>query len=132
MLRDEQIEDEVRVYNQLIPDEGALCATLFVELTGEGALREWLPRLVGIQRAVRLEVGDRVVPGRPQDEDRLTREDVTAAVHYLDFVVGDDAAAAAEALRAGPARLVVDHPAYAASVELSADQRAELAADLTA
>jgi hypothetical protein len=133
MLRDEQIEDEVRVYNELIPDEGELCGTLFVELTDDAQLREWLPRLVGIQRAVRLEVGDRVVPGVPQDEERLTREDVTAAVHYLDFAVGPgDAAAFAAALREGPARIVVDHPAYSAVAELTAEQRAELATDLTA
>ena len=133
MLRDEQIEDEVRVYNELIPDAGELCGTLFVELTDSASLREWLPRLVGIQRAGRLEVGDWVIPGGPQDEDRLTREDVTAAVHYLDFAVGPgDAAAVAAALRDGPARLVVEYPAYAAVAELTAEQRAELAADLTA
>ncbi len=133
MLRDEQIEDEVRVYNELIPDAGELCGTLFVELTDDAALREWLPRLVGIQRSLRLEIGDRVVPGLPQDEERLTREDVTAAVHYLDFAVGpEDAAAVAVQLREGPARIVVDHPAYSAVAELSAAQRAELAADLTA
>jgi hypothetical protein len=133
MLRDEQIEDEVRVYNELIPDEGALCGTLFVELTDDAALREWLPRLVGIQRAIRLEIGNLVVPGIPQDEDRLTREDVTSAVHYLDFVVGrSSAAAVAGALREGPANIVVDHPAYSAVTELTAEQRAELAADLTA
>jgi hypothetical protein len=140
MLRDEQIEDEVRVYNELIPDDGQLCGTLFVELTSDEQLREWLPRLVGIQRAVRLEIGDRVVPGRPLDEERLTREDVTAAVHYLDFTVADGAgsdgagsdgrAAAAAALRAGPVRLVVDHPSYAATVELTPEQRDELARDL--
>jgi hypothetical protein len=133
MLRDEQIADEVRVYNELIPDDGELCGTLFIELTEDGQLREWLPRLVGIQRSVRLEVGDRVIPGAPLGEDRLTREDVTAAVHYLEFRVGPAAApAVADALRAGPARIVVDHPAYSAAAELTAEQRAELARDLTA
>jgi hypothetical protein len=133
MIRDEQIEDEVRIYNELIPDDGELCGTLFIELTGDAQLREWLPRLVGVQRAVRLEIGDRVVPGAPQDEERLTREDVTAAVHYLDFAVGKaDAAEVAAALRTGPARLVVDHPAYQAVAQLSDEQRAELAGDLVA
>jgi hypothetical protein len=137
MLREEQIEDEVRVYNELIPDDGELCGTLFVELTSDEQLREWLPRLVGVQRAVRLEIGDRVVPGRPLDEERLTREDVTAAVHYLAFAVAPaagtdgDPAAVAAALRAGPARLVVDHPAYRATAELTPEQRDELARDLS-
>src|SRR5689334_21048284 len=41
MASDEQIEHEVETYNQLIPDEGELSATLLVELTSEIALREW-------------------------------------------------------------------------------------------
>ena len=49
MLRDEQIAHEVETYNQLIPDAGELSGTLFLELTSDAALREWLPRLVGIE-----------------------------------------------------------------------------------
>ncbi|MDQ1384872.1 MAG: hypothetical protein QOG65_2251, partial [Actinomycetota bacterium] len=41
MLRDEQIAHEVETYNQLIPDENELSATLMIELTSEPALREW-------------------------------------------------------------------------------------------
>ena len=49
MLRDEQIAHEVETYNQLIPDADELSATLMIELTSERELREWLPRLVGIE-----------------------------------------------------------------------------------
>lgn len=135
MLRDEQIQAELDVYNELIPDPGELCGTLLIELTSEALVREWLPKLVGIQRSITLEVGERptvhVVPGSPLDEDRLTRDDVTSAVHYLDFRVGvERAGAVASELRRGPARLVVDHPQYQETVELSALQREELARDL--
>src|SRR5262249_18356151 len=50
MLRDEQIEHEVATYNELIPDAGELSATLFIEITDPERLREWLPKLPGIQR----------------------------------------------------------------------------------
>ena len=43
MLRDEQIAHEVETYNELIPDAGELSGTLFLELTSDDALREWLP-----------------------------------------------------------------------------------------
>src|SRR5690349_23215292 len=56
MLRDEQIAHEVDTYNALIPDEGELSATLLIELTSEAELREWLPRLVGVQRAVSIAI----------------------------------------------------------------------------
>src|SRR5436190_24366144 len=58
MLRDEQIAREVETYNQLIPDAGELSATLLLELTSEVALRDWLPRLVGVERAVYIALPD--------------------------------------------------------------------------
>src|SRR3954471_1047654 len=88
MLRDEQIAHEVQTYNELIPDAGELSGTLFLELTSDAALREWLPKLVGIEFHVGFVLPDGgIVYGKPSDadEERLTRDDTTAAVHYLRF-----------------------------------------------
>src|SRR3954454_8647836 len=66
MLRDEQILEELEIYNPLIPDAGELSATLFVELTSKAELEEWLPKLVGIERAAELRFGDdQVVTAEP-------------------------------------------------------------------
>jgi hypothetical protein len=128
MLTDDAIAGEVATYNELIPDDGELSGTLFVELTSDALLREWLPKLVGIEHHVHVEVGDGPrVDGRPDDEERLTRADTTATVHYLTFAFDADARAM---FGAGPVRIVVDHPEYTATAELSDDQRIELAADL--
>src|SRR5581483_3781496 len=83
MLRDEQIIEELDIYNPLIPEAGELSATLFVELTSKAELEEWLPKLVGIERSVELRFGDDVVHAAPEaaHEEQLTREDVTASVH---------------------------------------------------
>jgi hypothetical protein len=130
MLRDEQIEHEVDTYNELIPDPGQLSATLMLELTSESQLREWLPKLVGVQRSVLIKVGDlEPVRGRPQDEERLTREDTTAAVHFLKF---DFTPEQIDAFAAGPVHILVDHPAYLEDVELSDTVRKELDGDLHA
>src|SRR3974390_823482 len=56
MLTDTAIAHEVETYNELIPDAGELSGTLFAERTSDELLREWLPRLIGIQRAVRFEL----------------------------------------------------------------------------
>jgi hypothetical protein len=128
MLRDEQVENEIATYNELIPGPGELSATLLIELTSEEQLREWLPRLVGVQRSVQLVVGDLPpVVGEPRDEERLTREEVTAAVHFLRFRLSEEHRAA---FAHSVVRLVVDHPQYHADVSLNDDQRAELAHDL--
>src|SRR5574341_784610 len=85
MLRDEQIAHELETYNELIPEDGELSATLFIESDDEDALRAWLPRLIEIEDHVLLVVGEDVVRGREQDAERLTREDITSTVHYLKF-----------------------------------------------
>ena len=128
MLTDAAIAHEVNTYNELIPDPGELSGTLFVELTSDALLREWLPKFVGVQRAIRFEVGDggEPVPGIPDDEERLTREDITTTVHYLKFRFTPEQQAS---FGDEKVRIVVDHPEYRAAVELTDDQRAELARD---
>jgi Protein of unknown function (DUF3501) len=130
MLRDEQIANEVATYNELIPDAGELSATLLLELTSEVAVREWLPRLVGIERHVRLVLPDGTsISGRSSDEDeaRLTRDDTTPAVHFLKFRFAHEEI---EMFASGPAHIVVDHPEYDQDVALTVEQHAALAADL--
>src|SRR5947209_19771236 len=66
MMRDEQIAHEVSTYNAIIPDAGELSATLMLELTSEIALKESLPRLVGIEHHVSIVLPDGTrVPGAP-------------------------------------------------------------------
>jgi hypothetical protein len=134
MASDAQIQAELDVYNPLIPAPGELALTLFVELTDETALREWLPKLVGIERGLRLRLegdgpGAVEVAGVPEaaHEEQLTREDVTASVHYVRFLLG---AEQVERFAAGPVSLEVDHPAYRHRTELSEEARTELLSDL--
>jgi hypothetical protein len=130
MLRDEQIAHEVETYNQLIPDAGELSVTLMIELTSERSMKEWLPRLVGIQHHVGIVLpdGTRIV-GAPSEEDelRLTRDDITAAVHFLKFRFTESEI---EMFASGPVHIVVEHPEYDQEVQLTPEQHAELLADL--
>jgi len=129
MTSDEQIAAELEVYNPLIPEPGELSATLFIELTDEPSLREWLGKMVGIERALRLEIGDEVVPSVPEEahEEQLTREDVTSSVHYVRFLLGPEQV---ERFASAPLWLAVDLPAYRERVALDDEARAELLADL--
>ena len=133
MASDEQIQGELDVYNPLIPEPGELCATLFVELTDEASLREWLPKLVGVERAVILrlgvEPGSEVVRATPEQshEELLTRAEVTSSVHYLRFTLDESQV---ERFGEGPVALAVDHPAYRHTCELGDDVRQELLGDL--
>jgi hypothetical protein len=137
MVSDERIQDELDIYNPLIPEPGELSATLFVELTGEEALRQWLGKLVGIERQVELRLGGgaggrdgpeavRSVPERAH-EAALTREEITASVHYIRFALSPDQV---ERFAAGPVTLAVDHPAYRHETVLPEETREELLSDL--
>lgn len=131
LTTDEDIQIELDTYNPLVPEAGQLCATLFLELTSDAQMQEWLPKLVGIEQHVVLVLADgrelRSVP-EAQHATQLTREHVTSAVHYITFEVD---ASAREELAAGPVTLVVDHPAYREEAVLSDLTVSELRADVT-
>ncbi|MSO79796.1 MAG: DUF3501 family protein [Acidimicrobiia bacterium] len=129
MLRDEQVAHEVETYNQLLPGPGELSGTLFIEIDDTDALRMWLPRLVKIEDHVYFVVGDERVPAREEDAERLTREDVTSAVHYLKFAFTPEQQ---RAFAGGEVRIEVDHPEYQADVTLTPEQRVELIGDFAA
>jgi hypothetical protein len=133
MLSDTQVQAELDVYNPLIPEPGELSATLFIELTDEAALRHWLPELVSIERAVELRIGTgpdvAVVRSAPETAHaaQLTREEVTASVHYIRFTLPP---AQVDRFAAGPVVLAVDHRAYRHEAVLPDDTRTELLHDL--
>lgn len=133
ILTDEAIQTELDIYNPLIPERGALAATLFIELTSKEALVEWLPKLVGIERSIELRIGapgnEEVVPARPdaEHERQLTRETITASVHYVHFELTDTQV---ERFASEPVRLAVAHANYAYATELDEASRQSLLADL--
>jgi len=133
MLTDEAIQGELDVYNPLIPDPGELSATVFIELTSERELREWLPKLVGIERSLELVIGEgpggTVMKAMPEasHEAQLTREDITASVHYVRWSLNPSEI---ERFAAEPVVLAVNHPHYSHGATLSDVTRAELLADL--
>jgi hypothetical protein len=136
ILSDEAIQVELDIYNRLLPQVGELSATLFIELTTEADLREWLPRLVGIERALGVDVAGEVVPSSPEAEHgaALTRSTVTPAVHYLRFGFTPAQVAAFAGAGAGAdtgeVALVATHPEYAARTLLTPEMCEELLGDL--
>ena len=130
IITDEAIQVELDIYNRLLPAPGELSATVFIELTSDEGLREWLPRLVGIERQLGLSMEGDVVGSVPEaaHEAALTRETVTPAVHYVRF--GFITAQVEAFAEAEEVALVATHPAYEARTELPAGVRRELLGDL--
>ncbi|MFO1137417.1 MAG: DUF3501 family protein [Rhodoblastus sp.] len=125
----ELIQEELDVYNPLIPDGLNWKATFMVEYPDVEERKRQLARLIGIETAVWVQVADfaRVNPVANEDLERET-EAKTSAVHFLRFELTPDMAAAA---KAGAAiRMGVDHPNYQAELTLAPAVRDALVADL--
>ena len=135
ILSDAGVQTELDVYNPLIPEPGTLSATMFIELTSEDELRTWLPRLIGIERSPRLVLpspasGERREVRATVDaghEAQLTRDDITASVHYIRFELSS---ADVEAFATSAVVLAIDHPDYRYETTLGAATVAELLLDL--
>jgi hypothetical protein len=122
------IQDELDVYNPLVPDGRNLKATMLIEYEDVDERRDALARLRGIEDHVYVRVGSFPDVRAIADED-LEREndDKTSAVHFVRFELTPEMIAA---FRDGSdVAIGVDHPAYRAQVTLSPASRAALAAD---
>ncbi len=123
------IQEELDVYNPLIPDGQNWKATFMVEYPDETERRAALAQLVGIEERVYVQVADfdRVYPICNEDLDRSSAEK-TASVHFMRFELSPAMCAAVKegaAIRAG-----VDHANYRVEVGLQPSVRDSLAADL--
>ncbi len=131
LMTDHDIQIELDTYNALVPEHGQLCASLFIELTSDDSMKEWLPRLVGIEHSLAIRLADgRLVRAVPEEAHaaQLTRSDVTSAVHYYRFEFTSDEIAG---LANGDASLILDHPACPERTELAPHTARELLSDLT-
>ena len=112
VVRDEQILEELHAYNPLIPEAGQLSATLFIELTTPEQMLEWLPKLVNIESSIVFKLSDGSIVTAITEEghaETLTRDNVTAAVHYIRFEFTPQQV---EAFASGDVEILCVHPAY--------------------
>lgn len=125
----EGIQEELDVYNPLIPDGMNWKATFMLEYKDVSERKMALAKMVGIEEKVWLQVEgfDRVYPIANEDLDRAT-EDKTSSVHFMRFELTPEMAAAVKggaSIKAG-----IDHPAYHEEVDVPAVVRDSLAGDL--
>ena len=129
MFEPEAIQEELDVYNPLIPNGSNWKATFMVEYSDIEERQQALVRLIGIERTVWVCVDglDKVHPIANEDMERET-EDKTSAVHFMRFELTP---AMISALKNGACLSAgVDHPQYRVAVEVPDVVRSSLVADL--
>ena len=125
----DKIQQELDAYNPLIPDGSNLKATMMIEFPDVEERRTALQRLIGIETALGLAVGDlsRVTPIANEDLVRETA-DKTSSVHFVRFELTGQmigALGSEETLIIG-----IDHPAYGYDLQVSSSTRTALGRDL--
>jgi hypothetical protein len=129
MFEPELIQEELDVYNPLIPDGGNWKATFMIEYSDPEERKAQLAKLIGVEKAVWVTIADfaRVHPIANEDLDRET-EDKTSSVHFLRFELTPEMITA---LKSGAALTMgIDHPNYQASVTPADAVKTSLMADL--
>ncbi|MGE0867626.1 MAG: DUF3501 family protein [Kofleriaceae bacterium] len=126
LTTDEQISSEIAVYNELMPTETSLSATLFIELPPDADSYLVLNKLVGLDEHVVLHIGAHAI--RAAFEPGRSTEDKISAVQYTRFPLSADARAALLTPNT-PIAVEIDHPEYRYRVAGSEEMRASLAGD---
>ena len=124
------IQEELDVYNPLIPDGTNLKATFMIEYGDPEDRKQALAKMIGIERSVQIKVGgfDPVTPIANEDLERET-EEKTSSVHFLRFEFSPEMIAAAK--KGAPISMAIDHPAYRYQTDaLPEATRASLVKDL--
>lgn len=127
---EEQIEDELRAYNPLIPSGREVVATLMFEIDDPDRRARFLATLGGVEETVSLTIGGARIAAVPEaDVDRTTAEGKASSIQFLHFPLSE---AQAKAFKTPGAEVVlaIGHDAYGHMTKLPEATRAALAADL--
>ncbi|MBI2255830.1 MAG: DUF3501 family protein [Proteobacteria bacterium] len=127
---DEQLVDELRAYNPLIPQGRELVATVMFEIDDPVRRANFLGRLGGVEHAAFLKIGSETVKGVPEeDQDRTNEAGKASSVQFIHFPFTDAAAAAFK--QAGTQVIIgFAHAAYGHMAVMGEETREALASDL--
>ena len=85
ILDPHKVQDELDVYNALMPGAGELSATLLIEITEQDRMKEWLDMFMGLDHGEKVAIcaGREQVFG--QFEGGHSHETKISAVHFVRF-----------------------------------------------
>jgi Protein of unknown function (DUF3501) len=124
-----KVQDELDVYNALVPSPGELSATLLIEITDEAKVKEWLDTFMGLDHGQKVAI----VAGGEQAfgkfEGGHSHETKISAVHFVRFRPTDKMKAAFADLRQ-PVSISASHGGYREEVSVPGSMREEWLGDL--
>ena len=126
---EEQIEDELRAYNPLIPKGRELVATLMFEIDNPEVRTRFLDGLGGVEETMFFDLDGEVVEGVPEEDvDRTNADGKASSVQFLHFPFS---ANQIDKFKNPDTQIMlgIEHEKYAHAVILPPEGRDALAAD---
>lgn len=125
-----KIQEELDIYNALLPAAGELSATLFIEITDSADMKRDLDAFQGIDRGQTLSLVAGSHTSYAVFEGGHSKEEKISAVHFVRFPLSDELVAD---LRRSDvtARMRIEHPRYQAEVSVPATLREAWLGDLS-
>jgi len=129
ILEPHKVQEELNVYNVLMPGSGELSATLLIEITEQDRMKEWLDVFMGLDHGetVAIRAGTEQVFG--EFEGGHSHETKISAVHFVRFRPTTSMTAAFADLHV-PVALTVHHRAYHTEAPVLGSMREEWLKDL--
>ena len=129
LVHNEQILEEIEVYNSIMPPKNGLSATLFIEITDEKKIKSILNDFIGLTDGENLyfEIGDDKIFAT--FEQGREEEDKISSVHYVQFHFDQDQ----KARLVNPkekVNIVINYNNYIYSVPIQDKMRSSLHEDL--
>jgi len=82
----EQLYDEIKAYNPLVPKGKELVATLMFEIDNEKKRKDFLNSVGGIEEKIFIEINKEKIFAKPEDDTERTSDDGKASsVHFIHF-----------------------------------------------
>jgi len=86
MVKDEDINFEIEVYNDLIPEQNQLSATFFIEISDENERKHKLKELVGIHDGIFISFKDQKIKAKANEQSDMDYKFGKAAtIHFIKF-----------------------------------------------
>ena len=124
-----KVQDELDVYNALLPSQDELSATLLIEITDEAMMKQWLDQFMGLDHGEKVAIvagGERVFG---EFEGGHSHDTKISAVHFVRFRPTAGMKVSFADLRQ-PVTITVNHGSYQVEVPVPESMREEWLSDL--
>ena len=127
---EEQISDEIKAYNSLIPNGAEFVATVMFEIPDPKQRAQILAGLGGVEHTVTMEIGyETVLANAEEDIDRTSATGKASSVHFIHFCLSSEQITAFKTAKTR-VTLGIGHSNYGHMAIMPMNVRKELSKDL--